>query len=121
MKLFDAKLPISTQVKHWRDDRRCRKYQEMRRKADRLEDWHRWFAWRPVHCNGAYRWLETVERRYSSAWVEELIRGSYTGVMIWTLVGDKPSISAKHFRLSLIGPADYRLPTDEKEDSDANQ
>ena len=30
----------------------------------RLENWHRWWAWRPVHVHqNEYRWLEMVERK----------------------------------------------------------
>ena len=30
----------------------------------RLTDWHRWFAWRPVHVEGiGCVWLEWIERR----------------------------------------------------------
>jgi hypothetical protein len=27
------------------------------------EDWHKWFAWRPVVVDGRWVWLETVERK----------------------------------------------------------
>jgi hypothetical protein len=32
-------------------------------KHDRLGQWHRWFAWRPVRVGEQIAWLETVERR----------------------------------------------------------
>lgn len=30
---------------------------------NKLQQWHRWFAWHPVRLNGECVWLETVERR----------------------------------------------------------
>lgn len=27
-----------------------------------LSQWHPWFAWHPVRVDGAWTWLETVER-----------------------------------------------------------
>jgi hypothetical protein len=35
-------------------------------KHDRLGQWHRWFAWRPVRVGEQIAWLEAVERR--GAW-----------------------------------------------------
>lgn len=33
-------------------------------KQARLSEWHRWFAWHPVHLTGRdWRWLEYVMRR----------------------------------------------------------
>jgi uncharacterized protein (DUF58 family) len=29
------------------------------------EDWHQWFAWRPVFTSGGIAWLEPVWRRWS--------------------------------------------------------
>ncbi len=35
-----------------------------KRKKARLEDWHYWFAWRPVRLNtGECCWLEKVRRK----------------------------------------------------------
>ena len=31
--------------------------------------WHRWFAWYPVECGGAWVWLEWVETRRLAAMV----------------------------------------------------
>lgn len=31
------------------------------------EQWHAWFAWRPVKIAGKWVWLETIERR--SVWI----------------------------------------------------
>ena len=36
-----------------------------------IHSWHRWFAWHPVCLNGtdgAYVWLEFVERKRIYAW-----------------------------------------------------
>lgn len=54
-------------------------------KRKRLEQWNRWFAWRPVRlvaCDGNYTtatdkfaWLETVERR-KVGWTHQF---GYTG------------------------------------------
>lgn len=27
------------------------------------KEWHKWYAWRPVPCDGVYHWLEFVERK----------------------------------------------------------
>lgn len=31
----------------------------------KLQQWHKWFAWRPIYSPGlsAYIWLETLQRR----------------------------------------------------------
>lgn len=42
----------------------------------RLDQWHLWFAWKPVDIGTHWVWLETVERRgeetggYDSCWWE---------------------------------------------------
>ncbi|MDR7037382.1 hypothetical protein J2X36_002129 [Methylobacterium sp. BE186] len=35
----------------------------LERRYERLTNWHRWFAWRPVSLDGETIWLETVERK----------------------------------------------------------
>ncbi len=38
--------------------------QKRAEKIERLQNWHKWFAWRPVRVgNNDCRWLELVERR----------------------------------------------------------
>lgn len=39
-------------------------YQRKCARIDRIENWHRWFAWYPVRVSTWERaWLETVERK----------------------------------------------------------
>jgi hypothetical protein len=33
--------------------------------SNRISEWHRWFAWRPISYDGGIAWLEFVERRFN--------------------------------------------------------
>lgn len=39
------------------------RYETYEEKRDRLEKWHRWFAWKIVRVNGVAYWLTTLERK----------------------------------------------------------
>lgn len=39
------------------------KYETWRQKLERLENWHRWFAWHPVWDEECGYWLEYVDRK----------------------------------------------------------
>lgn len=39
------------------------KYETKKSYIERINQWHPWFTWYPVSCNGTTYWLETVERR----------------------------------------------------------
>lgn len=45
------------------------KFDSAEQKAERLREWHCWFAWKPVYvARDDRRWLETVYRR--AGWAE---------------------------------------------------
>ena len=40
-----------------------------KKKCEKLENWHGWFAWRPVRVGeNDCRWLETVQRKGTHCW-----------------------------------------------------
>lgn len=47
------------------------RYQKRCEEIDRIESWHKWFAWYPVRISTLERaWLETVERK--GTWFSQL-------------------------------------------------
>jgi hypothetical protein len=43
----------------------------------KIPDWHRWYAWHPVVCEGMWVWLETIYRK------GELVEGGYGPFITW--------------------------------------
>ena len=37
-----------------------------------VEEWHRWFAWRPVFVEDEIVWLEFIERRINFSFVDPI-------------------------------------------------
>lgn len=59
------------------------KFESHKAKEERLEAWHKWFAWYPVkNYSGEFFWLTTIERRRVTVFKETLLSD---GVYNWEI------------------------------------
>lgn len=56
-------------------------------RSKRTAQWREWYAWRPVYVEGAWVWLETIERRW-----------------IWSQDGYGPDFRLKEYRIPKDSP-----------------
>lgn len=59
------------------------KCKQIELEMERLQHWHHYFAWKPIHLgNGDWRWLETIRRKgtlVDSTWGHlDVFRWKYT-------------------------------------------
>ncbi len=94
-------------------------YRAKREARERIQqEWHRWFAWRPVVANGVLVWLEFVERKFE--WEHLSMEDGSGKRWSYRTVQPQPQSRVQHVKrgstYAVLGEAEVQISSGDFED-----